>query len=86
MIKSLPLVRTFSRVLPHEASENAADFTYSYTYTAKNDRETVTLPSGGNSSSRSTADGSASTCRGVRPAVAPTARSFSRSRRLTSTC
>src|SRR5262249_49483898 len=36
-----------SCVLPHEAGENAADFTYAYTYTSKSDRETVTLPSGG---------------------------------------
>ncbi len=35
-----------SRVLPHEAGEDPADFTYNYTYTAKNDRASVTLPSG----------------------------------------
>jgi RHS repeat-associated protein len=35
------------RELPHEADENPADFVYTYTYTARNDRETVTLPSGG---------------------------------------
>ena len=36
-----------TRVLPHAASEPAADFTYLYTYNARNDRTSVTLPSGG---------------------------------------
>jgi YD repeat-containing protein len=35
------------RELPHAADENEADFVYAYTYTARNDRGTVTLPSGG---------------------------------------
>lgn len=36
-----------TRVLPHDPSENPADFTYAYTYNARNDRENVTLPGGG---------------------------------------
>jgi RHS repeat-associated protein len=36
-----------TRVLPHEANEPAADFTYQYAYNARNDRTSVTLPSGG---------------------------------------
>jgi RHS repeat-associated protein len=36
-----------TRVLPHEAGELAADFTYQYAYNTRNDRTSVTLPSGG---------------------------------------
>ncbi len=35
------------RVLPHEPDEDAADFTYGYSYNYRKKRTSVTLPSGG---------------------------------------